>query len=168
MSDHHDHPLPPPEEDVINAASLTFWGVASFVFVLVSIFGVSSYFWLELVNEDNNKVYNSSPYAKLRTAQNTDVQDKLTNVKDLWQVSKKGRAVAVYNSKALSEQAVKAGKGDAAKKLDKVQIPIEQAMKLIVKERAKSFKKPAPKPAPAPVVADPNAVAPAPAPKPAP
>lgn len=55
MSD-HDHPLPPPEPDAIKAGGVTFWGLLSFVSVLVATFGLSGYFWMvhtEVTGEQN-------------------------------------------------------------------------------------------------------------------
>ena len=61
----HDHPLPPPEVDNVDAVGVTFWGVTSFIALLVSIFAMTSYFWLERVQEDTNKVYASTYFTCL-------------------------------------------------------------------------------------------------------
>ena len=52
MSDHHDHPLPPPEPDHIEAGGITFWGLISFAAVIASVFGLSGYFWLARQSAD--------------------------------------------------------------------------------------------------------------------
>jgi mono/diheme cytochrome c family protein len=57
MSDHHDHPLPPPEPDAVKAGGITFWGLISFISVIVTTFGLSGYFWMvhtEVSGEQND------------------------------------------------------------------------------------------------------------------
>ena len=56
MSDHHDHHLPPPEPDHINAASISVWGLLSFITVIGTVVGLSDYFWLERENAAHAKL----------------------------------------------------------------------------------------------------------------
>ena len=81
MSDHHDHPLPPPEPDHIQAAGVTFWGLVSFVSVLVVVFGLSGYFWLEREDADArlNAQYGKSAY---KVAMEEEAKAKLGTIKD--------------------------------------------------------------------------------------
>ena len=79
MSDHHDHPLPPPEPDNIQAGGVTFWGLLSFIAIIISVFGLSGYFWLERGGADDklNSIYSKSPY---REAMKTEATEKLVNI----------------------------------------------------------------------------------------
>ena len=143
----HDHPLPPPEVDNIDAMGVSVWGVISFVVLLVSIFALSSYFWLERVQEDTNKVYATTYFMKLQQQQDKAVQDRLRDVKPLWEVSKKNRTEKIYNSvEKAKEYSVSGGpdqiNGRKILKAGKFQIPIEHAMKLVMSERAVHFKSP--------------------------
>ena len=143
----HDHPLPPPEVDNIDAFGVSFWGFASFVSLIVSIFAMTTYFWLERVQEDTNKVYASSYFSKLQQQQQKGVQDRLYGVKTLWEVSKNNRTEQVYNSVEKAKQFFISGKPDQINgreiiKAGKFQIPIEHAMTLVLKERARHFDKP--------------------------
>lgn len=56
--DEHDehHGLPPPEPENIAIGSVLVWGGASFLFVIASILLVGSYFWVERLAEDKEKV----------------------------------------------------------------------------------------------------------------
>ena len=140
----HDHPLPPPEVDNVDAVGVTFWGVASFVALLVSIFAMTSYFWLERVQEDTNKVHASAYFTKLQQQQKDGVQDLLRGVKPLWEVSKRNRTEKMYNSVEKAKQYSISGGPDQINgrkilKAGKFQIPIEHAMTLVMKERARHF-----------------------------
>jgi cytochrome c oxidase subunit 2 len=72
MSDHHDdHPLPPPEEDKIDFASVTVWGVGSFIAVLISVFGLAGYFWStlsEVESEANQRSVYAAQHAELKAS----------------------------------------------------------------------------------------------------
>ena len=108
MSDahHDDHALPPPEPDHINAGNVFFWGVITFVLLVVCIGLLGSYFWVERVAEDVAKVNNSGRHQVAKKALKADEKQRLTTYK----------------------------------KLDdgRVQIPIEQAMKLVVTDYKKA------------------------------
>ena len=149
MSSHDDHALPPPEVDNVDAVGVTFWGVASFISLLVSIFAMTSYFWLERVQEDTNKVHASAYFSNLQNAQTDLVKDRLAGVKPLWQVAKKNRTEGMYNSLEAAKQKLISGGPDAIngrsiRKADQFQIPVEHAMKLVIKERARHFDPPKP------------------------
>jgi cytochrome c551/c552 len=81
MSDHHDHPLPPPEPDNVQAGGVTFWGLISFISVLVVVFGLSGYFWLEREDADArlNDKYGKSAY---RVAMEEEAKAKLGNINE--------------------------------------------------------------------------------------
>ena len=84
MSDHHDHPLPPPEPDHIEAGGITFWGLISFAAVIASVFGLSGYFWLARQSADEflNTTYSESKYKKAMAAESAE---KLSGIKDAMQ-----------------------------------------------------------------------------------
>ena len=79
MSDHQDHPLPPPEPDAVEAGGVTVWGLISFISVLVISFGLSGYFWLARNAADDrlNAKYGESAY---RTEMNKEKAEKLKNI----------------------------------------------------------------------------------------
>ena len=79
MSDHHDHPLPPPEPDAVEAGGVTIWGILSFVSVLAVVFGLSGYFWLARNAADDrlNSKYGESAYVK---AMNEEKAEKLKEI----------------------------------------------------------------------------------------
>ena len=81
MSDHHDHPLPPPEPDNVQAAGVTFWGLISFVSVIVVVFGLSGYFWIEREDADSrlNETYGKSAY---RVEMEEEAKAKLGNLSE--------------------------------------------------------------------------------------
>lgn len=56
MSDHHHSPLPPPEPDNVPLGPVVFWGLGSFIAVVVVIIALGSYFWIEREREDEVKV----------------------------------------------------------------------------------------------------------------
>jgi hypothetical protein len=143
----HDHPLPPPEVDNIDAFGVSFWGVASFVSLVVSIFAMTTYFWLERVQEDTNKVYASTYFLKLQMSQDAAVQDRLHDVKPLWEVSKQNRTEKLYNSVEKAKQYSISGGPDQINgrkilKSGKFQLPIEHAMTLVMADRARHFVNP--------------------------
>jgi cytochrome c551/c552 len=76
MSDHHDHPLPPPEPDAVEAGGVTVWGIISFISVLAVVFGLSGYFWMARHAADDrlNVKYGESAYRK---AMNEEKAEKL-------------------------------------------------------------------------------------------
>ncbi|MCB9529573.1 MAG: hypothetical protein H6701_14495 [Myxococcales bacterium] len=47
MSDQHHHDMPPPEADDLALGPVVFWGVSSFVAIVVVIIALGSYFWIE-------------------------------------------------------------------------------------------------------------------------
>lgn len=81
MSDHHDdHPLPPPEEDNIDFASVTVWGVGSFIAVIVSVFGLGGYFW-STVSEVQSEAQQKSVYAAQHAQLKAEAAEKLKGLK---------------------------------------------------------------------------------------
>lgn len=88
MSDHHDHHLPPPEPDHIDAGGVTFWGLASFISVLAVVGGLSGYFWIEREAAVAERIeqYGSSPYraemAKQRAELNKSITEAMKQVTD--------------------------------------------------------------------------------------
>lgn len=168
--DHHDHhALPPPEPDNISFGGLTFWGVASFVSVIVSIALLSGYFWQERMDLDLGRADSTSSFSKLRAAQRADVADKLGEYKDLWQITKDGRVEAIYNSEAEAKSHLVSGdasalNGRSIKLAGKLQLPITRAMELVAMEGAKPFAKQAAAAPAAPATPAAVAVAVAPAP----
>ncbi|MGK0358213.1 MAG: hypothetical protein ACI9U2_000496 [Bradymonadia bacterium] len=103
---HDDHALPPPEPDDINAGNVFFWGVTTFVVLIVCIALLGSYFWAERLTEDVAKINEAGAYQGAKKSLAADLKQQLTTYK----------------------------KHDDGH----VQIPIEQAMKLIVKDYAKA------------------------------
>ena len=79
MSDHQDHPLPPPEPDQVQAGGVTVWGVISFLTVFVIVFGLSGYFWIERGDADErlNLTYGESAY---KVAMKEEAKAKLKNI----------------------------------------------------------------------------------------
>ena len=79
MSDHQDHPLPPPEPDTVQAAGVTFWGLISFISVIAVVFGLSGYFWIEREDADSrlNDTYGKSAY---RIEMEEEAKAKLANL----------------------------------------------------------------------------------------
>lgn len=79
MPDHHDHPLPPPEPDAVEAGGVTVWGILSFVSVIAVVFGLSGYFWLARNAADDrlNTKYGESAYRK---AMNEEKAEKLKEI----------------------------------------------------------------------------------------
>ena len=79
MSDHQDHPLPPPEPDAVEAGGVTLWGIISFISVLAIVFGLSGYFWLARGAADDrlNAKYGESAYRK---EMNEEKAEKLKNI----------------------------------------------------------------------------------------
>ena len=77
MSDHQDHPLPPPEPDNVDAGGVTFWGLASFVSVLAVVGGLSGYFWIERENAVAQSIeqYGASAY-RAEMAQEREALEK--------------------------------------------------------------------------------------------
>ena len=70
MSDQHHDALPPPEPDDIPLGSVVFWGVGSFVAVVVVIIALGSYFWIERERVDETKLEVGGPAAaQLKEAQ---------------------------------------------------------------------------------------------------
>lgn len=63
MSDQHHHDMPPPEKDDLALGPVVFWGVGSFVAVVVVIIALGSYFWIEREREDETKVMQSNRLA---------------------------------------------------------------------------------------------------------
>ena len=102
----HDHPLPPPEPDAINAGNVFFWGMVTFVVLVVTIALLGSYFWVERLTEDVAKVNQAGKHQVAKKALKADETQRLTTYK----------------------------------KLDdgRVQIPIDEAMKLVVQDYAKA------------------------------
>lgn len=81
MSDHHDdHPLPPPEEDNIDFASVTIWGVGSFIAVIISVFGLAGYFWNTL-SEVQIEARDKSLYVAQHTKMEADAAETLKGLK---------------------------------------------------------------------------------------
>ena len=163
---HHDHPLPPPEPDNISFASLTFWGLASFVSVIVSIALLTGYFWHERTSMELGRADDTSSFGKLRAAQRAEAADKLVEYKELWQITKNGRVEALYNSEGEAKSHVVSGDANAVdgrkiERAGKLQLPISRAMALVAAEGAKPFAKQA-----AAAPAAPAAAAPAAAPAP--
>lgn len=52
---HHEN-VGPPEPDKVNSSMVFLWGMASFVFVIVTILALGGYFWSEIGAEDEAKV----------------------------------------------------------------------------------------------------------------
>jgi mono/diheme cytochrome c family protein len=80
MSDHHDHHLPPPEPDHVDAGGVTFWGLASFISVLAVVGGLSGYFWIEreAAVADTIEQYGSSPYRAEMDKQRAELNKTIT------------------------------------------------------------------------------------------
>jgi hypothetical protein len=75
--DHHDAPLPPPEPDAVAGGQVFFWGLLSFVFVLVSIAGLGGYFWIERGHEMTAKIGEVSSMAAQVEQLHADAKQKL-------------------------------------------------------------------------------------------
>lgn len=151
MSDHHDHHLPPPEPDHINAASITFWGILSFVTVLGTVVGLSDYFWLERENAAYAKI---EKYAdgSLRAQQAAEATDKLNSNAPLIAVVNGAMVEGYYASEDAAKAALVQGSIEdvnarrivTADQVKRTRLPIKRAMELVVAERAKPMAKPAP------------------------
>ena len=79
MSDHHDHPLPPPEEDKVDIGGVTVWGLVSFIAVIAVIMGLGGYFW-NSVEELNAKRSENSPYKQMRAAKKPKANEQLKGI----------------------------------------------------------------------------------------
>lgn len=101
---HDHHPLPPPEEDNVNGLNVFLWGIGTFVILIVTIALLGSYFWVERVKEDVDKVTGAGRHVEAKKALVADTKSRLEGYKKLED--------------------------------GKVQIPIDQAMKLVVKSYA--------------------------------
>lgn len=106
--DHHDehHGLPPPEPDPINGLNVFLWGIGMFVVLIVTIALLGSYFWVERVKEDTNKVEKAGAHMVAKKSMLAEQTERLTKYKKL----ENGR----------------------------VQVPIDAAMKLVVKDYEKA------------------------------
>jgi len=94
MSDHHDdHPLPPPEEDKIDFAGVTFWGVSSFIAVILCVMGLASYFWNTL-SEVESQAAVRSVYGEQRAAREAEAAEKLKGLAEAKKVVIAERAKA--------------------------------------------------------------------------
>ena len=161
MSDHHDHHLPPPEPDHINAASISVWGLLSFITVIGTVVGLSDYFWLERENAAHAKV---ELYADgtLRAQQTAEAADKLNGYTPLLAVVNGGMVEGYYDSEDAAKSAVAQGSIEdvnarqivTADQVKRTRLPISRAMELVVAERAKPMAKPAPLVKPAAQSAD--------------
>jgi mono/diheme cytochrome c family protein len=148
MSDHHDHHLPPPEPDHINAISLTFWGLISFIAVLASVVGLSGYFWLERegVLGDLVDQYESR---ELRNQQTAEAADKLNGYTPLFAVVNNGEVSGYYPSAeaaklALSKESLEDFNSSKVMDAQRTRLPIQRAMELVIAERAKPMAPPQP------------------------
>ena len=82
-ADHHDHGLPPPEPDNVAVGPVLIWGAASFLFVVVAIVALGSYFWVERLKEDHVKVgEHDTNQAKFKQLHANEEQ-RLNGYKDL-------------------------------------------------------------------------------------
>ena len=63
MSDQHHGDMPPPEADDLALGPVVFWGLGSFVAIVVVIIALGSYFWIERGREDEVKVGESNKLA---------------------------------------------------------------------------------------------------------
>jgi cytochrome c551/c552 len=124
MSDHH-HELPPPEPDQIQAGGITFWGLTTFAVVLLSIAGLSGFFWQSVSeageNEGGSKFY--SDIKKNAQAENSKRLSTINDgikavIADRGQAVEKVQAVEVKQDQLVAPQvftvdAAKAEKGKA-------------------------------------------------------
>jgi hypothetical protein len=80
-------------------------------------------------------------------SQDAAVQDRLHDVKPLWEVSKQNRTEKLYNSVEKAKQYSISGGPDQINgrkilKSGKFQLPIEHAMTLVMADRARHFVNP--------------------------
>jgi hypothetical protein len=77
--DHHDeHALPPPEPDPINGLNVFLWGIGTFVVLIVTIALLGSYFWVERVKEDTDKVEKAGHHMVAKKAMLAEQKARLT------------------------------------------------------------------------------------------
>jgi len=151
MSDHHDHPLPPPEPDNINAASISIWGLISFLTVFATVVGLSGYFWFEREGAAHEKIelYTDTT---LRDQQTDEAADKLKEYTPLVAVVNGARVEGYHASEDSAKTALAQGSVDevnarqimTADQVKRTRLPIERAMELVAAERAQPMAKPAP------------------------
>lgn len=148
MSDHHDHHLPPPEPDKINAISLTVWGLISFGSVLATVLGLSGYFWLEREGISELQI-NSYDSRDLRDQQRAEAADKLTQYTPLFAVVNNGEVGGYYPSAnaaklALAKESLEDFNNGQVMDAKRTRLPIDRAMQLVIADRAKPMAKPEP------------------------
>lgn len=85
MSDQHHDALPPPEPDNIPLGSVVFWGVGSFVAVVVVIVALTSYFWIERERIDQSKLEPTSPAAVQAREAQLEAQKRLSSIEQAMQ-----------------------------------------------------------------------------------
>ena len=148
MSDHNDHPLPPPEPDTIDAIGVTFWGLLSFAAVLASVAGLSGYFWLEREGVLDKQV-DTYESRELRDKQVAEAADKLQGYTPLFAVVNNGEVNGYFPSadaakQALTKESIEDFNNSKVMNAKRTRLPIARAMELVIAERAKPMAKPAP------------------------
>lgn len=85
MSDQHHDALPPPEPDDIPLGSVVFWGLGSFVSVVVVIIALTSYFWIERERVDQSKLAPTNPAAAQAHEAQLEAQKRLGSIEQAMQ-----------------------------------------------------------------------------------
>jgi len=151
MSDHHDHHLPPPEPDRIEALGITFWGLVSFASVFLVVVGLYDYFWIEREDAEGRHI-ESYTDTTLIEYQAREAADKLSSYTPLIAVVNGTMVEGYYTSEVSAKRAVIDGSVEDintrriinVNQVQRTRIPIERAMELVIAERARPMTKPAP------------------------